>query len=434
MPVMAGPFEAAEQERLIPADKKLHPQWVQSLTVRGAREVYRGKELEKIGMPIGGLCAGQLYLGGDGKLWHWDVFNKHIGTGDANYAHPPRPHSPLEQGFAIEVEAGGEKQVHPLDRRGFADISFCGEYPIGFVEYRDPQVADRGVARGLFAVCPARHAGLKPARHRDAVHDQEHRPRAGDRAARRLAGERRRSLHDARRYGPAAEHGRRKPGVLLIKSAMQEEKPEESSRADVVFEDFQKADLRGLDCDRRRLRQGADPQKPDSRLSGRGGQQGAARGQLARLRARATIEEKDSHTGTLTSRQFTIERHFITFWIGGGNQPGKTCINLLVDGKVARTATGHDDNRMRREMFDVRPLQGKSARLEIVDKAKGPWGNIGAGPIVFTDHRPNLGEDHDRGTLALALLETRRDRSGRAGAGRGQAAGGRVRAQRAVTR
>ena len=86
MPVMAGPFEttiqeaaeqeASEQGKLVPADKKLDPQWVKSLFERGTREVYRGKDLEKIGMPIGGLCAGQLYLGGDGKLWHWDIFNK----------------------------------------------------------------------------------------------------------------------------------------------------------------------------------------------------------------------------------------------------------------------------------------------------------------------------------------------------------------------
>jgi uncharacterized protein (DUF608 family) len=139
MPVMAGAFEASEQERLIPADKKLDPQWVQSLFNRGSREVYRGKELERIGMPVGGLCAGQLYVGGDGKLWHWDLFNKSLGTGDHNYAHPPLPSSPLEQGFAVEVVAGGERQMRALDHSGFSDIRFCGEYPIAFVDYRDPQ-------------------------------------------------------------------------------------------------------------------------------------------------------------------------------------------------------------------------------------------------------------------------------------------------------
>src|SRR5271157_468117 len=144
LPVMAGPFEASDEDasdqgKLVPANKKLDPQWVKSLVDRGSREVYRGKNLEKIGMPIGGLCAGQLYLGGDGKLWHWDIFNKAMGTGDRNYAHPPLPSSPLEQGFAIEIAAGGKKQVRALDHTGFSDISFCGEYPIAYVVYRDPQ-------------------------------------------------------------------------------------------------------------------------------------------------------------------------------------------------------------------------------------------------------------------------------------------------------
>ena len=94
-------------------------------------------------MPVGGICAGQLYLGGDGKLWHWDIFNQTLGTGDDHYAHPPKPASPLEQGFAVRVAAKGKDtsekpQVRPLDRSGFAEVTFRGEYPIGPVEYRDP--------------------------------------------------------------------------------------------------------------------------------------------------------------------------------------------------------------------------------------------------------------------------------------------------------
>jgi hypothetical protein len=134
---MAGPFDRSEFEKLIPPDKKLTPEWVKSLYARGTRTVYRGAELEKIGMPVGGLCCGQLYLGGDGKLWHWDIFNQHIGTGDAHYRAPMKPASPLDQGFAIRVKAGGKTDVRALDRSGFANITFCGEYPIGFVEYRD---------------------------------------------------------------------------------------------------------------------------------------------------------------------------------------------------------------------------------------------------------------------------------------------------------
>ena len=141
---MAGPFEAADFEKLIPVDKKLDPKWIAALFERGRPEVYRGAELDKIGMPIGGICAGQLYLGGDGRLWHWDLFNtpdasemnQYVG---ARYQHPRQPASPLEQGFALKVLAGGKTSIRPLDRRGFHDIEFRGEYPIARVEYRDPR-------------------------------------------------------------------------------------------------------------------------------------------------------------------------------------------------------------------------------------------------------------------------------------------------------
>ena len=136
LPVMAGPFETADFEKLVPADKKLSPQWVKSLFERGEPTVYRGADLKYIGMPVGGICAGQLYLGGDGRLWLWDIFNQHVGTGDSQYAHPQPPTSPLAQGFVLKV---GEKAM-ALDTTGFSDVSFRGQYPVGTVQYQDPAV------------------------------------------------------------------------------------------------------------------------------------------------------------------------------------------------------------------------------------------------------------------------------------------------------
>lgn len=148
---MAGPFTRKDFEKLVPADKKLHPQWVKSLTERGRRTVYKGGALKTIGMPIGGICAGQLYLGGDGKLWHWDIFNEPMATGDGHYAHPVRPSSPLDQGFALRITAGGRAQERVLDAAHWRDVSFTGEYPMGFVEYRD---ADSPVSVSLEAFSP----------------------------------------------------------------------------------------------------------------------------------------------------------------------------------------------------------------------------------------------------------------------------------------
>ncbi|MFO0929744.1 MAG: hypothetical protein U0736_22430 [Gemmataceae bacterium] len=48
----------------------------------------------------------------------------------------------------------------------------------------------------------------------------------------------------------------------------------------------------------------------------------------------------DGSTGTLTSPPFRVRRKHLNFLIGGGGWKGETCINLLVDGKIVRTATG----------------------------------------------------------------------------------------------
>ena len=138
LPAMAGPFTREDFDHLVPADKKLSPDWVKSLFARGMPEVLRGSDLKYVGMPIGGIGAGQLYLGGDGRLWHWDIFNRDENSGSSgpHYAKPMTPSSPLAQKFFLKV--GGEN--HSLDRDGFADVSFRGEYPVGVVEYADAGV------------------------------------------------------------------------------------------------------------------------------------------------------------------------------------------------------------------------------------------------------------------------------------------------------
>ena len=80
LPVIAGPFTKNEYLKTVPFDKKLNPQWLASLTARGEPTVVTDPAaLQHIGMPIGlprGGFTGTLYLGGDGKLWLWDIFNR----------------------------------------------------------------------------------------------------------------------------------------------------------------------------------------------------------------------------------------------------------------------------------------------------------------------------------------------------------------------
>jgi len=96
----------------------------------------------------------------------------------------------------------------------------------------------------------------------------------------------------------------------------------------------------------------------------------------------------DRTTGTLTSPEFTIERKHINLLIGAGNHPGQTCINLMVDGKVVRTAVGPAiKDREGREIlvghsWDVAEFAGKKAVLQIVDDYTGGWGHINIDQIV----------------------------------------------------
>lgn len=101
----------------------------------------------------------------------------------------------------------------------------------------------------------------------------------------------------------------------------------------------------------------------------------------------------DGPTGKLISPDFKIERPYISFLIGGGGWANQTCMNLLVDGKIARTVTGPNTQAGGSEnldgaFWDVQDLAGRTAHLEIVDAATGGWGHINVDEIVFTDDKP----------------------------------------------
>ena len=410
-PAVAGPFEAADFEKLVPADKKLSPEWVKSLLARGTPTVYRGKDLELIGMPIGGICAGQLYLGGDGKLWHWDIFNQHIGTGDGHYAHPPKPATPLDQGFAIRIAAGGKKEVRALDRSGFSDVSFRGEYPIGLVEYRDPAAPVRVSLEAFSPFVPlSAEASSLPA----TVMRFTVRNTGSETIEALLAGwlENAVCLRSGR-PGIGVRRNRLVPreGWRFLEcraeAAPQANRPEK--RPDIVFDDFEKETYEGWTVTGTAF--GSGPVEKSKMPSYQGDVQSKGK-RLVNSHASApggNVGEKDSAIGTLTSKPFTIERDYVTFLVGGGAHKDRTCVNLLVGDQAVLSATGKNDNRMEPHSFDVRPWAGKSARLQVVDNERGGWGNIGIDDIVFSDEPrgPNvvLAEQPDFGTMGLGILE-----------------------------
>lgn len=350
---MAGPFEASDFAHLVPADKKLSPEWVKSLFARGEPSVLRGDDLRFVGMPVGGIGTGQLYLGGDGRLWHWDIFNRHLPTGSEHYEHPPTPSSPLASGFTLRMDG----QVRPLDRTGFSDVSFRGAYPVGTVEYRDPAAP---VAVTLEAFSPFAPLALDdsslPA---TVLHLTLHNTSAQELTA-SLTGE----LENAVcLHSPQAAARRRIRVVGSDNFTFLEclaEPAEIGAAREIVFENWTQPF-------------GAD---------WTAGQTGV-------------------------SRAFRIEQPFINFALGDAPLPRQTVVRLLVDGQVVRTAQSGVMEPRRIESFAVADLAGRTARLEIEAPGAGQPPSAGVGPITFSDRPPDPGPLAglaDFGTMGLALL------------------------------
>lgn len=144
LPVMAGPFDDSEFRNLVPLDKKLQPEWVKSLYERGQPDIFSGADLRTIGMPVGGIACGQLYLGGDGRLWYWDLFKSRTSSDNnlgVHYAKPMVPDEKVPHSFAVRIrQSDGQTLIRTLRQGGFGQVSFRGEYPVGRVTYADPTV------------------------------------------------------------------------------------------------------------------------------------------------------------------------------------------------------------------------------------------------------------------------------------------------------
>lgn len=100
-----------------------------------------------------------------------------------------------------------------------------------------------------------------------------------------------------------------------------------------------------------------------------------------------TYLKGDASKGKLTSPPLKIERKYINFLIGGGNRPGEAGIDLLVDGKIVRSETGADDEKLEWATWDVDDLREKSAVIQIIDQAAGGWGHVNVDQIVLSDEK-----------------------------------------------
>jgi sucrose-6-phosphate hydrolase SacC (GH32 family) len=89
--------------------------------------------------------------------------------------------------------------------------------------------------------------------------------------------------------------------------------------------------------------------------------------------------------GKLVSSDFTIQKKYINFLIGGGYHPNGEYIKLVVNGETVKSSTGRDEDLLKWRNWDVSSLIGKTAHIEIVDSVSEAWGHINVDHIIQSD-------------------------------------------------
>ncbi|HEY3241797.1 MAG TPA: GH116 family glycosyl hydrolase [Phycisphaerae bacterium] len=367
-------------QHFIRSEKGLASEWLRGLSLRGTRSAYRGEALETIGMPIGGIAAGQLYLLGDGALGCWQIFGQDYfsGYGADNYRHR-KPDKPIEQGFAVALEREGEINLRRLNAEGFPAVEFTGQYPTAAIRYHDDRFP---VEVELEAFSPFIPLNADDSCLPATLLHITLRNTSGENVAARIFG----WLENGVCFHTASEvRGMRRSRIVTEKDrafilhTAEEAPPDETlPRPRVVLADFEGEDYREWTISGEAF--GAKPaagtlpnQQPVSGFLGKG---------LVN-----TYLGGDDARGTLTSPEFVISRRFINFLVGGGAHADETCINLLIDGQIIRTATGRNNEKLEWHTWKVAVFEGRTARIEIVDRHGGGWGHINVDEIELADER-----------------------------------------------
>jgi len=397
----------------IPAEKGFSEAWRRALVERGEPQVVTGRALRRIGMPIGGIACGQLYLGGDGRLWHWDLFNQPCPPGfdsgsGPHYARPLEPGGDAPLGLSIHVQRRAGGAALPLGTSAFDEVEFRGTYPIGTVTYRSrsPALEAELEAFSPFVPLELEDSSLPVTFLRLRVRNLEKEPirvtlrGTLDNLVLRSAADD--WLADfVRTSRSLATEG---IGVVIHEAQFLE--PGEEERPDIPFEDFERDDFAGWTVEGTAFGDGpvAAADLPD--YQGQVGAEGRRLAHSHHARGGEDVRAADAHVGTLTSREFTVERLWVNLLLDGGNHPGETCVEVLVDGKVVGTVTGRDENRLRPCSLYVGDFLGRKARIRIADRARGGWGNVGVDSIVFSDRQRTepLDARGDHGSMALGIL------------------------------
>lgn len=398
------PAAAARISHHVPAEKKLDPQWVRALTAKGERKVYRGDALDTLAMPVGGIAAGQLYLTGAGRLAEWNLFQEHrfSGYGAANYQRRT-PQSDLPHQILITAEwADGRAETRSLDRTGFPALEFAGEYPLAFVTYAADDFPLRITLQAFSPFIPlhAADSALPAAILCYAVENTSGQALGFTLRLRVESPAGRSSAADGMELVRTVETGDDDASAALWVRFGAREPGSARGAAPIVIADFEGRDYAGWTVEGAAFGPGPatgtlPDQNPVSGFLGQG---------LVN-----TYRGGDGPHGRLLSPEFTLERPYLNFLIGGGKHAGKTCVNLLVDGQGVASAEGRNSELLLWHSFDVQAHLGRKARVEIVDAESGGWGHVNVDQIQM-ESRPRRGRAEpwarrlDNGGVALGIL------------------------------
>lgn len=96
----------------------------------------------------------------------------------------------------------------------------------------------------------------------------------------------------------------------------------------------------------------------------------------------AVIRVRDEATGGWG--HLTLD-HFVLGDVPAKPRSDETSVNLIVDDRVVRSATGADSETLDWASWNVREFTGKKARIEVVDNNRFGWGHILLDQVMFAD-------------------------------------------------
>ncbi|CAG5016264.1 hypothetical protein DYBT9275_05514 [Dyadobacter sp. CECT 9275] len=380
----------------VPSNKQLSPAWKEKLW-SNERKPYKGEALKTIGMPCGGIAAGQLYVRGDGTLANWWIANNAYNTGYGidnliNFNTPQgpwkvcyqtfEPQSYIDQGFAVTIRQGNKTVTRQLNKKDFDDISFIGEYPIAKINYASRSAAlPVKIDAKIFS--PFIPLNARESATPGTILSYSVKNTSGNKVSVDLTGwlQNMVCLDLKESAANAASRNRvvKTNDMTSVTMDLTETKSNEVvTRRKQVFQDFESGAYGNWKTEGK-----AFGEKPVSSGVAEADNVLGHRGSFL-VNSKLT-SLGDTATGKLISPVFIIPDDYINFTVAGGNYADRTFMNLIVNDKVVKTVTGDNTDELKPVSWDVKQFRGQKAYLVVTDNEPGDWGHISLDDFVFSN-------------------------------------------------